>query len=94
MLSKHTHIFRIHLILFSLQGHCQAYEYGSEGCRMTTGGDPWDEYNQGYQSPQSFSSATKNYPSLYFNIMSFSSIVTLYTSAILPLTLSFILHAI
>jgi len=77
-----------------IQGHCQAYEYGSEGCRMTTGGDPWDEYNQGYQSPQSFSSATKNYPSLYFNIMSFSSIVTLYTSAILPLTLSFILHAI
>ena len=83
-----------YILSFLLQGHCQAYEYGSEGCRMTTGGDPWDEYNQGYQSPQSFSSATKIYPSLYFNMMSISSIVTLCKSAILPLTLSFILHAI
>ena len=63
---------------------------------MTTGGDPWDEYNQGYQSPHSHSSATKMYPSLNFNIidMSLSSIVTICKSAILPLTISFILHAI
>jgi len=76
-----------------IQGHCQAYEYGSEGCRMTTGGDPWDEYNQGYQQPQ-FSSATKLYSTLNFNIMSFSSIITVCKSAIIPFTLSFILHAI
>ena len=82
-----------YILSFLLQGHCQAYEYGSEGCRMTTGGDPWDEYNQGYQQPQ-FSSATKLYSTLNFNIMSFSSIITVCKSAIIPFTLSFILHAI
>ena len=29
---------------FCLQGHCQAYEYGSNGC-IPQGNLPWDEYN-------------------------------------------------
>lgn len=69
-----------------IQGHCQAYEYGSEGCRMTTG-DPWDEYNQNHQSPQTFSSAST------FHQFS-RSLTTLITSAIIPLTISFMIYAI
>jgi len=74
-----------------IQGHCQAYEYGSEGCRMTAS-DPWDEYNQSQQSPQSFSSAsTLNQPSR-MNML--SQIINICKSAIIPITISFILHAI
>lgn len=74
-----------------IQGHCQAYEYGSEGCRMTAG-DPWDEYNQGYQSPQSFSSASTIYQPSRMNII--GTLSNLIKSAIIPLTISFIIHAI
>ena len=30
--------------LFCSQGHCQAYEYGSNGC-IPQGNLPWDDYN-------------------------------------------------
>ena len=33
-----------HHFSLSLQGHCQAYEYGSNGC-TPQGNLPWDEYN-------------------------------------------------
>jgi len=74
-----------------IQGHCQAYEYGSEGCRMTTG-DPWDEYNQGYQSPQSFSSASAIYQ--YHQIKFLSNIISISQNAIIPLAISLIIHVL